>query len=357
VNVHDERDLQLMTGWLVGAIRGKAPYPILSVNGEQGSAKSTACRTLRRFIDPNTADLRSTPKEPRDLMIMAKNVHIIAFDNLSHIPDWLSDDLCRLATGAGFSTRQLYSDDDEILFAAARPVLVNGITEIITRPDLLSRALVVTLEPIPDDKRRSESELDAKFNEAHPAMLGALLDAVSMALQNEPTTKLATPQRMVDFETWVTAAEPALGQPTGPFSKAYGDNQQTAIVDSLDGDVVVETIRGLKLPWSGQLKALLNEMPDGEHRPKSPRALGNALRRQAPALRAVGIHVEFKKRTHGERRIEIWSTSPTRTSSVWRLSLPLREAVTDGDTGVHARASPVVMTDASPEGELPGFVM
>src|SRR5690606_11806360 len=96
INVQDPT---LMIAWLVGALRGRKPYPILSLNGEHGTGKSEAERKLRRLIDPNTADLRLTPKEPRDIMIAAINSHVLAYDNLSKIDDWLSDALCVLSTG------------------------------------------------------------------------------------------------------------------------------------------------------------------------------------------------------------------------------------------------------------------
>lgn len=64
---------------------------------------------------------------------------------------WISDTLCRLATGGGFAVRRLYSDMDEVLFDAARPVILNGIEDIVTRPDLADRAVFLTLEPIPEE--------------------------------------------------------------------------------------------------------------------------------------------------------------------------------------------------------------
>ena len=297
VNVHQDntRDVRLLTAWLVGAVRGVPPYPILLINGEHGTAKSTACRTIRRILDPNTADLRLTPKEPRDLMIAAINSHVLAFDNLSAIPEWLSDALAQIATGGGFSTRELHSDNDEVLFSAAKPILMNGITDVITRPDLLDRSLVVTLEPIADADRRRESELDATFTALHPLLLGALLDAVSAALKHEPATLLDRLPRMADFAVWVTAAERALGWESGAFLSAYFENRQTAVENALDGDVVVETLRSLGETWSGQLKALLDLIPFSEYKPKTPKALGNVLRRKAPALRQIGITVEFQR--------------------------------------------------------------
>lgn len=108
--------------------------------GEQGSAKSTFSAVLRKLLDPNCAPLRALPREDRDLFIAANNGHVLTFDNVSGLPGWISDTLCRLATGDGFAVRQLYTDQDEVLFDAARPVILNGIEDMVTRPDLADRA-------------------------------------------------------------------------------------------------------------------------------------------------------------------------------------------------------------------------
>jgi hypothetical protein len=81
-------------------------------------------------------------------MIAAKNSHLLAFDNLSGLTAWLSDALCRLATGGSFAVRQLYTDDEEVLFEATRPILMNGIEDVISRPDLADRAIVVAVAGI-----------------------------------------------------------------------------------------------------------------------------------------------------------------------------------------------------------------
>src|SRR5262249_54004620 len=120
INVPDDDDWKLVVAWLKAAFRPRGPYPILVLNGEQGSAKTTTAKVLRSLVDPNTSPARREPKESRDLMIAAHNSWVIAFDNLSHVPQWLSDDLCRLSTGGGFSTRELHTDADEILFESQR---------------------------------------------------------------------------------------------------------------------------------------------------------------------------------------------------------------------------------------------
>src|SRR5262249_54746306 len=155
-------------------------------SGEQGSAKSTFSTILRSLVDPNTAPLRALPREDRDFFIAANNGHLLAFDNISGLPHWISDTLCRLATGGGFAVRQMYSDDDEVLFDACRPVILNGIEDIVTRPDLADRAIFLTLEPIAEEDRKPEAELWAAFEPKRPKIFGALLDAMVVGLRDLP---------------------------------------------------------------------------------------------------------------------------------------------------------------------------
>src|SRR5213595_1643319 len=169
LNLSSRNDFVLVVAWLLAALRPGGPYPVLAISGEQGSAKTVLSKMLKALVDPNTAPVRALPREERDLMIAAHNGYVLAFDNLSGLPAWLSDALCRLASGGSFAVRQLYTDDDEVLFQAARPMLVNGIEEVITRPDLADRAIFLTLGPIGEEQRRSESELWREFELARPA--------------------------------------------------------------------------------------------------------------------------------------------------------------------------------------------
>ena len=164
-------------------------------------------KILRALLDPNTAPLRALPREDRDLFIAASNSHVLAFDNVSGLPAWISDTLCRLSTGGGFAVRQLYTDQDEVLFDATRPVILNGIEDIVTRPDLADRAVFLTLEPIPEERRRAEDEFWAAFEVERPRILGALLDAVVEGLKRLPETQLERLPRMADFALWATACE------------------------------------------------------------------------------------------------------------------------------------------------------
>ena len=228
INVAGDEDWALLMAWLVQAIRPRGPYPLLVIHGEQGSAKSTLTRVLRSLVDPNKATIRSQPRDERDLMIAGTNGWIVALDNLSRLPVWLSDALCRLATGGGFATRELYSDADEVLFDVQRPAILNGIEELATRGDMLDRSILLYLPRIPDDKRRPEKEFWSDFTEARPRILGALCDAVSGAMSSLPGVDMDRLPRMADFAKWAVAAEKGLGVKEGTFIAAYTNNRQDA---------------------------------------------------------------------------------------------------------------------------------
>ena len=300
VNVSSDSSWRLIVAWLVQALRPTGPYPVLILLGEQGSAKSTVERLLRALVDPSTAPLRTTPRNERDLIIAATNSWCAAFDNISNLPPWLSDAFCRLSTGGGFSARELYTDSEEVLFDATRPVILNGITDVATRPDLLDRSLIVTLPPIPEEGRRPEAQLWGSFEKARPAILGALFDAVSGALGAVESVRLEGMPRMADFAVWATAAEGALGWEPGSFLRAYAGNREEATETALEADPVVDAV--LKLlkdeeEWVGtaaELWAELGNLVEEDIRhsrawPGAPNALSGRLKRLAPSLRATGI--------------------------------------------------------------------
>jgi hypothetical protein len=312
INVADT-DWPLVLGWLVAALFPRGPYPLLAFSAEQGSGKSTAARTLRSLVDPNSAPLRCEPRDPRDLMIAANNGWLVALDNLSHLPAWLSDALCRLSTGGGFSTRTLYENDEETIFDAMRPVIVTGIEDVVTRGDLLDRSLIVNLPTIAEKDRRAESEFWSEFEVARPVIFGAVLTAVSTALQNLPSTELDTMPRMADFALIATAAEKGLGLERGAFLKSYGENRgdanSLAIDGSLIGRYIVEIADQVE-PWigtAGDLLTAINVLAGDaitrrKEWPKQPKAVAGAIKRLAPNLRRDGFQVEQWRESTGHRR-------------------------------------------------------
>ncbi len=312
LNVGGDSDFVLVVAWALAVLRDKGPYPVIMMSGEQGSAKSTFSAILRALLDPYTAPLRALPREDRDLFIAATNGHVLAFDNVSGLPALISDTLCRLATGGGFAVRQLYTDQDEVLFDATRPVMLNGIEEIVTRPDLADRAIFLTLEPIPEERRQPEKELWAAFDKARPLILGALLDAVSFGLRRLPDTKLEKLPRMADFALWATACGGALWD-EGTFWRAYAGNRDEAVYSVIEADPVGSAVRSLmamQTEWTGTASDLLDDLSEevgetvrrAKNWPTTARALSGRLRRAATFLRKVGIDISFDREGRARTR-------------------------------------------------------
>lgn len=308
LNLPEEASYRLAITWLAWALLPDRPYPILVVNGTQGSAKSTFSRLLREVIDPNAVPLLGQPQGP-DLVSAAKNHHVLVFDNISSVKPGLADDLCRLATGGGLGGRKLYTNDDEATFDAKRPIILNGIPDLATRGDLASRALLFSLPIIPPGKRRTEKELTEAFETAWPAILAMILDAVVAGRRNlEGVERCASSlPRMADFAVWGMAVAPALGWSAEDFLAAYTGNAAAVTETVIDNDPIAEAILALfdgkpDKQWSGTPRQLLNKLTgprldvaSAPNFPKSASALGTALRRLEPLLAEAGITVAYSR--------------------------------------------------------------
>lgn len=307
-----DRDTPLVVAWLLAAISGIGPFPILAMTGEQGTAKSTTARLLKRLTDPATAELRGAPKDLRDLMIASHNCWTLCFDNVSYIGGELSDALCRIATGGGYATRSLYTDADELLLDVQRPIVMNGIIDFMTRPDLQDRAIILDLPVIPEENRLPESDYWKRVTPILPKALGFLLETLSWALKCLPTVSLKRLPRMADFARLAEAAYPYLNLPEGGFLELYGDNREAGTLTALEQSPIADALRRLVnnvAQWEGTPTELLvtleqtaDERTKGDKRwPGNARAMGAELKRLAPALRSVGVDVQTSRKKNGRR--------------------------------------------------------
>jgi hypothetical protein len=362
VNGQEDDVWALLLAWLVGAFNPTGPYPLLILQGEQGTAKSTTARVIRSLVDPSSSPLRSLPKEERDLMIAANNAWTIAYDNLSGAPQWISDALCRLATGGGFATRELHSDSEEILFNAQRPIILNGIDDIATNADLADRALVVTLPPIPEEYRKPEAEFWKAFDLARPRIFGALLTALAAGLRHVADTKLKKYPRMADFSRWVVACSHQLPVTGDDIMEAYNENRRDAVAVSIEGSPVaaaVQTFMRDRRVWDGAAAELMEELgksvADDIRRlkswPRDPRNMANKVRRVAPVLRQAGIEVRFYR--HGKERTRLISiTRQWGDFSVRQRSTPPNELENNelrADAGSVRQTSTQISASANPD--------
>jgi hypothetical protein len=334
----------LMIAWLLGALHPTGPYPILALGGEPGSAKSFTCRLLRRIVDPAKPDLLSGVTDSRNLAVAAKHNYCLAFDNLGKLDKKQSDILCRLATGAGIARRSLYTDEELHTLEVKRPVLLNGIAEVITEADLLDRSIQIHLPRLAEGDRRPEMELWAQFQASLPAILGQLYRAVAQALANLETVVMpqASVPRMLDFARFVLAAESAIGWEPGTFLQAFEASREEAMEQAITASFPAQALirwmqgrerahraTGAPVAWHGTAQELHKELdaivrkhakgvPDADW-PRKATVLMRHLQTAATPLRRLGLDLERRTETKARlhityitpKGVTLWQTFPT----------------------------------------------
>lgn len=317
-NVKSEQDFVLIVAWLLAALSGRGPYPILVLLGDAGSAKSSLARFLRALVDPNAAPLRSLHGAERDAFVSAVNNHTLVFDNVDYLTSAQADTLCKLATGGGLDNRALYSDGEENILSATRPIILTSINNVVIRGDLASRAFVIELnETVPN--RLPESELEAVFEQDGPFILGALLDALVIGLKRESRISTEGLGRMADAARWGVACETAFW-PQGAVAKALKENASMVLSGVASADPVAAAIDALMASkvatavdratgdqvWTGTATKLLQDLAvfttDGARRsrswPQGPNALSGRLRYLRAAVELLGVTIEHNREGH-----------------------------------------------------------
>jgi putative DNA primase/helicase len=268
LRLRDERDLVLIIAWALAALAGRSPYTVLVFAGEPGATKTSAAFVVRSLVDPNIAPLRSKPKDVHEVFVAASHSLVVGYNNLSHVPDWLSDAICVVSEGSGESQREFFTNADEFLLIARSPFLITSIENLIRRGDLAQRALYVHLA-VPDNYL-PEEEFKLRFRGLHADVLGALCDGVAHGLRTEKTLKLGTLPRMATFYKWISACEGALWS-EGEFARAFEINALGAVEDVLEADKAAFQLRLFMIDrgqdWSGTMTQLLPELVTFIRRP------------------------------------------------------------------------------------------
>ncbi len=319
----DKADVIRAVAFVIGALAPLPSFPILLVEGRQGTAKSTIGDMLVLLCDPphGAKGARITmPRGDQNLLVHASGVRVVFIDNSSDISTAEADSLCRLATGGGTSTRQLYSDDSEHTANAVRPTVITCIGTPTGRGDFLDRCVRVTAQPIA--VRRTEEAVLNAFEADRPKMLGFVLDAMAAALRNKPDLVARAEAgelklvRMADFALWVEGAAEVFGLEVGAFSAALSDEAATLQAEGALGDPLGETIARYfsagnreRTVLQGHATEVLDVLrcllPDPSDLPASNKLKG-ALRRVEPGLADLGITVEVREPQKGTRNRKAW---------------------------------------------------
>lgn len=314
----DEGSFHRLVAWLVAAWIPQIPHPVITFKGEQGTGKSYTAQALVNLIDPSPAAKRSQPRDIKAWSVQAFNSWALCLDNVSAIPPWLSDTLCRAVTGDGIVDRALYSDDDVVVLAFRRVLAMTTIDAGALAGDLAERTMILDLQPIPDNRRRGEEELDAAYAQSRPAMLGSLLDLLAAVLRELPHVELADKPRLADFARVLAAVDRIRGWST---LREYTAAARSISSDALEGDPFGSAVAAFieqHGPFTGTAGQLLELIPppDGFHPkwPKDAPRAGGQLKRVAPLLRSVGIHYDDTQRTHDGRRQRLITLTPVESS-------------------------------------------
>lgn len=319
LNVTDD-GWPLLVGWLVAAMMPEPPHPVLMLGGEQGTGKSTTARRLVGLVDPSPAPLRSEPRDAEGWAMTAAGSWAVCVDNVSGIPGWWSDSLCKCVTGDGWVRRKLYSDNDLSVLTFKRCVIITSIDAGSLRGDLGDRLMLIDLERITDSERRTEAELDDAYEAARPRLLAGLLDATARTLAALPDVKLDAMPRMADFARVLAALDTACPELTDgqAFDRFAGQRDRIA-AEVVDADPLAAAIVELldeTQQWEGTANELLDKLTpkaaDGS--PKPPRGwpkdatrLAGRLKRARPALEAVGVTIEDERT--GKARTRLYTLS------------------------------------------------
>jgi hypothetical protein len=266
--------------------------------------------------------VRSPPRDQRDVYVVATKSAMTVYNNLSDLPDWLSNALCVTTEGSGDSRRELYTDDDESLIFACAPAMIAGVSNVVVKGDLASRALNVALTAVPESERITEPEYWAMVEEDRPEILGALLNALVTGIRRLPTLEREALPRMATFAKFIIACETEFWA-KGTFLKAYKANASGSDADVLENDAAVSVLRTFmdsRQKWEGTASQLLETLVNVVKQPEREAqadldvaiaaARANGLRHSDDEPRLTAALREARDRVREVLRARGWPKRP-----------------------------------------------
>ena len=305
VNLRDASQQLLFMVYVEARFIPDIPHPIIHPHGEQGSAKTTLLRLVGSLVDPSSEELLMFARDVNELAQKLYHHWVCYFDNLTSLPDWISDVLSRAVTGIGFGKRELFTDEGDVIFQLKRVIGLNGINVVATKPDLLDRCILLELKRISDNECRREKELLAEFEQVKPQILGGFFDILSKAMGMYPTLQLKALPRMADFAHWGGAIAQALGYSVDDFIDAYKANIQSQNIEVLSSNPIAAVLLGFmenRDSYEGTPAELLDELGQEAEQmkikttvkswPGAPQVLTRRLNELKSNLRQGGIEVD-----------------------------------------------------------------
>jgi hypothetical protein len=300
--LHNEDQELLRLGFLLASLWPEGPYPILNLYGPPESGKGYHSRFIRMLVDPVKAPLQGIPHHEQELLLEASRERLLVLDNVSKLPAWGSNTLCRISTGTAYRKKKLYTDVQVLTLNVCNPILVNSVDQVLTAPDLVSRSMFIDLPPMPDVGRRDENEMLLEVAKAAPGILWALFKIVCESEHRPPVVK--SQSRITPTFRLMTTAERLLGLDGGTFERAYNRNRSIGHDIVLSEYAYLSALRDMvnegEGVWVGSAKDLMGRITTkvkaslrGDNWPTSATELTKQLRGMAPSLTDIGLTVSF----------------------------------------------------------------
>ena len=343
IHLKDEKNKLLLLVSVITDFIPDIPHVVKVFYGPGGATKTTSAKTVRAIVDPSAAPACRAYKDKKEFMQYLAHNYSCLLDNLSSISPDLSDLICSAVTGDGDSKRALYTDDDDIIYNFKRCFIINGINNVVTRPDLLRRAVLFPLEPPSPSERLEEREYWRRFEEARPWILGGIFDTLARAMQLYPDIRLTGLYDMADFTRWGVAITKAMRINPEEFLQAYRDNKAMQNEEAVSNNAVASAVMALmeeRETWRGTASALLEELEKkaeeekinikGKGWPKAANSLSRKLNELKSTLQAAGVEIY---RDRQDKRIIFLERTLDATENIVEtvetVESPIKSGVTD----------------------------
>ena len=309
INVRGTDEWALYIACRVASLFPGITHPVELFSGLAGVAKTATTRNTANWVDPSEVMI-PVPRDGRTWAAIAGSRYVLPVDNVSYIPPWWSDLLCKAASGDGWVDRALYTDGDVFVSKFLAVILLNGITFGALRGDLADRIVGHVLVRPPS--YRSDDELAWQWAQTHPASLGWLLDRACETFADMAHVPVPGTDRLARFSQVVACMDRRWGtNAAGAWQRGKAD----VLEDVADADPVAVALRaafaGPASMTSTELLRTLTSSGGLEPNGKfawTPKTLSEHMERAQAALASLGWQVWKSREGHDRKRM--WQVIP-----------------------------------------------
>jgi hypothetical protein len=327
INVKDDdkNTKLLLKVYIVSLFIPEIQKVVLMLHGSQGSAKTFLQELIKSLVDPSIPKTISLPRDKQQLIQQLSHYYVTSYDNISHIPAWISDEFCRAVSGSGSVVRKYYTNEEDLIRIFKRCIMFNGVNLGATKADLLDRGLIILLERILEDNQRLPADIWKQLEELKPQLLGYILDILVKVLtwKNNGELKLQKLPRMAEFAQYGEMISRSMGNKENEFIDAFTENRELQTDQVIEENQIARCLEYMffnkyetmynyadkKDPyWIGTASQLLGELDsiamsvndlhvdvNGRYWPKASHILSRRINEILPILREIGLIIEFEK--------------------------------------------------------------